>query len=104
MSELNEMSAMITAIDKVGVILGAGASRDAFNDTGPPRDEQWTPPLAAELFSQRPVFWPVLAQYPGVRVLASDLGELVRAGKAIMETKLREYANHSDPRIREHFN
>jgi SIR2-like domain len=103
MAELDEMVEVRTTLDKVAVILGAGASKDAFNETGPPRNQSWQPPLAAELFGQRPAFWPVMAQYSGVRVLASELGEMMRRG-ANLEVKLREYAEHSDRRIREHFN
>jgi hypothetical protein len=88
---------------RIAVILGAGASADAWNETGPPRNQAWQPPLARELFGQREAFWPILERYPGAHVISADLGELVRTGAVNIESKLREYAEHSDPRIRNHF-
>jgi hypothetical protein len=76
--------------EKVCVILGAGASADAWNVGGPLRDNDWAPPLAKELFQlgARKVFGKVAQSYPGVRVLASQLAESVEAGTATLETKL----------------
>lgn len=90
-------------MEKVAVILGAGASADAWNDTGPPREPAWTPPLARELFGRRPAFWEVLQRYRGARVLAAELGELARVETFSLEAKLREYSAHPDPRIRAAF-
>jgi len=87
---------------KVAVILGAGASLDAWNGTGPPANPTWAPPLAKDLFGARDIFWRVLETYRGAQVLASDLGELVRRGLNI-EQKLREYSEHRDGRVRNHF-
>ncbi len=63
---------------KVCVVLGAGASWDAWNEGGPSKNIQWQPPLASELFGfgRRPTFLEAAAPYPGVQVLASELGEL----------------------------
>ncbi len=88
---------------RIAVILGAGASSDAWNETGPPRNQVWQPPLARELFGQREAFWPILERYPGAHVVSADLGELIRTGSVNIEAKLREYAEHTDPRIRNHF-
>lgn len=88
---------------RIAVILGAGASADAWNETGPPRIQAWQPPLARELFGQRQDFWPILERYPGAHVVSADLAELIRTGAMNIEAKLREYAEHADPRIRNHF-
>jgi len=88
---------------KVAVILGAGASYDCWNDTGPPADMHWRPPLARDLFGTRPAFWDVLVRFNGARVLASELGELARGDAFNIEVKLREYAEHKDQRIRQAF-
>jgi len=90
-------------VRRIAVILGAGASSDAWNETGPPRNQVWQPPLARELFGQREAFWPILERYPGAHVVSADLGELIRTGSVNIEAKLREYAEHTDPRIRNHF-
>ncbi len=70
------------------VILGAGASKDSWNNGGPPRKEEWMPPVAAELFrfGERLKFADIASAYPGVSVLASDLGEL---GGTSLEAKFR---------------
>lgn len=88
---------------KVAVVLGAGASHDAWNSAGPPVDLAWKPPLARELFGTRPAFWEVLRLYRGAALLASELGELAAGDTFNIEAKLREFANHSDPRVVEHF-
>jgi hypothetical protein len=79
----------------VCVILGAGASADAWNSGGPSRSGNWNPPVAAELFNfgRREVFLGPASPYHGVQVLAADLGEL---GGQSLEAKLQEYAR--DPR------
>ncbi len=88
---------------KVAVILGAGASYDAWNETGPPAEMAWRPPLAREFFGARQAFWPVLGSYRGARLLASELGELARGDAFNIELKLREFAEHNDQRIRRAF-
>jgi hypothetical protein len=94
---------MAGSLRKVTVILGAGASADAWNETGPPADQEWRPPLANELFGHRPAFWEVLKRYQGARVLATDLGEQARTGSLKLEARLREFATHPDTGIRAHF-
>src|SRR5260370_9449870 len=69
----------------------------------PRRTELSEPALARELFGQREAFWPILERYPGAHVVSADLGELIRTGSVNIEAKLREYAEHTDPRIRNHF-
>ena len=82
------------------MILGAGASKDAWSKGGPPRQNSWTPPLANELFQfdARDLFWQVAKDYRGVRVLAPHLAE--RGGVAL-EEKLLELSRHHDSRIRD---
>lgn len=88
---------------KVCVILGAGASADAWNASGPPATPEWKPPLAKELFGQRDTFWGFMQRFPGVRVLSAELAEVVRSGTIALEAKLLEYARHPDKRISERF-
>jgi hypothetical protein len=76
------------------VILGAGASKDAWSKGGPPRQNSWTPPpLANELFQfdTRDLFWQVAKDYRGVRVLAPHLAERCNAS---LEEKLLELSQH----------
>ena len=80
----------------VCVILGAGASADAWSEGGPvPRSTGLRPPVARELFNfgSRADFYSVARTYPGVQALAAELGEL---GGRSLEARLREYAD--DPR------
>ncbi len=96
--ELVDPDAISRTKDKVGVILGAGASWDAWSPGGPPPTQpEWRPPLAKDLFlfGEHPIYWNVVAAgYRCVRVLASELAEVVAAGTATLEAKLVEYANH----------
>src|ERR1700730_1027179 len=87
---------------KVCVILGAGASKDGWNEGGPPRNMNWEPPLAAELFrfGQRPAFLGPAGPYHGEQVLASELGAL---GTAPLDAKLLEYAKHPHERMKRYF-
>ena len=86
---------------KVCVILGAGASADASNEGGPPANPTWKPPLASELFGRRMVFQSGAARpYPGVRALASELGEL---GPLPLEAKLLEFARDPRDLVRRYF-
>ena len=85
---------------KICVILGAGASKDAWSKGGPPRQNSWTPPLANELFQfdTRDLFWQVAKDYRGVRVLAPHLAERCNAS---LEEKLLELSQHPDSRLRD---
>lgn len=86
---------------KVCAILGAGASKDASAAGGPPTNPNFEPPLAKELFGRRTVFTSgAAAPYRGVRVLASELGEL---GGTSLEAKLVEFARDPRPHVRRYF-
>jgi hypothetical protein len=86
---------------KVCVILGAGASKDAWSKGGPPWQNSWIPPLANELFQfdgAREPFWQVAKDYRGVRVIAPLLAE---RGDVALEEKLLELSQHRDSRIKD---
>jgi hypothetical protein len=87
---------------KLAVVLGAGASYDVWNE-GTIESRDWRPPLTRELFriDIRPTFAPILQYYPGAAALVQELGPLSADQSSFdLENKLREYADHSDPRVR----
>ncbi|MBI4267451.1 MAG: SIR2 family protein [Chloroflexi bacterium] len=92
-------------MNKVCVILGAGASSDVHNDGSRLIDEKLKPPLARELFDikHREAFWEFINEYEGARFFASLLEPVLSSGERSIEQKLREYAGHKDPSIRKHF-
>jgi hypothetical protein len=76
--------------DQLIVITGAGASRDATNRF--PQSEEFRPPLVTELFTERPAFTQILAQYPDAQSLAPDLRAASLSTDGIgLETYLREH-------------
>ena len=87
---------------KTAVVLGAGASRDAWNGSTPLKPE-WTPPLARDLFSNSSQFWSLTARYPRVRQIWAALGAQAQQGTLNLEEKLREYAFHPNPLFRASF-
>lgn len=91
-------------MDKVMIVVGAGASKDVANTSAPVKN-QWTPPLASELFGKRASdhFWEILRRYPGAVVLSSELAPLADSNTLPLEQKLRDYSQHKDPRVRQHF-
>ncbi len=66
-------------IDRLFVILGAGASYDCAG--GPfVNDARYRPPLVRELFDER--FQPILARYPFAQAAAADIVPLLAGGGA----------------------
>lgn len=91
-------------LPKACVVIGAGASYDAWNGiTG--RREEWQPPLASELFGPRREFESLLGRYPGASQLGQELSRLAANpdGAFSIEKQLLEYANHPDRRVRDQF-
>ena len=63
------------------VVIGAGASRDAANGSGPVPDNALRPPIASEIFQYRDTFEPILDRYPGAkRLQRAILGPKSRVG------------------------
>ena len=94
-------------LHKACVILGAGASKDISGEgtTIKLGGEAWQPPLAKDLFaiSHHPYYQAVLSKYPGADFLAQSLATQISSGQDNIENALREYAEHSNTRIREQF-
>ena len=92
-------------LEKVCVILGAGASRDVYNVGTSKIDEAFKPPLTKELFNldTHKEYWNIMAPYRGAQVLSSDLGPLIASGNESLEKKLREYADSNSPIVSVHF-
>lgn len=89
-------------MEKLCVILGAGASHDVSGGGSPVRDARFKPPLARDLFDlgSHPGFWEVISRYPGAVMLAQELAPVSARGELDLENRLREYASHQDIRIR----
>lgn len=88
---------------KVVVVLGAGASRDAWNGEVP-REKDLQPPLANQLFTyQGQERWQVLERYAGALFLQQELGPLSAAGALEIEKQLLAYAQSDDDQIRSRF-
>jgi hypothetical protein len=92
-------------VDKICVILGAGASNDVYNVGTKKNNEGWKPPLVKDLFNIRenPSYWEIMSRYTGAQVLSSELGPLIKSGAVSLENKLKEYATHENSQIKEHF-
>lgn len=90
-------------MEKIAVILGAGASYDVHNGEVPLGSETWRPPLARELFQPR--FWPLQEPYPGAVVIGAELAPEAAKGAATFafETRLTSFAASANPRTRRHF-
>ncbi len=90
-------------MNKVAVIMGAGASYDVWNETTPV-DQNWRPPLAKDLFQRPGFFFPVAEVYEGAKVAWSMLSPRSKGPDAFdLEAALREMASDDDERIRRHF-
>lgn len=90
---------------KACVILGAGASKDAWN-SGSPKNDDYEPPLASELFKtgvRGSVYHKVAGNYPRAYYLANLLAPYQGGSGFNLEEKLREFAYHDDDHIRDAF-
>ena len=83
-------------IDRLFVILGAGASHDCVSsEASVPVDEHYWPPLTPDLFTaKRRGYAEVLAKYPLIKAAAAELSSI---GSAIgIEAELRERYRDSE--------
>ncbi len=89
---------------RLTIILGAGASYDVANECCE-GVQDWQPPLARQLFDfeKKRNFLSVLNQFPGAGTLAQELAPLTKSEDFDLEQKLREYSEHKDERVRQHF-
>jgi SIR2-like domain len=92
----------LAELPKVCVVVGAGASFDAWNGVSNRRDG-WRPPLATELFGRRLLFEPILSRYPGADQLGQEIARLAAEGAFSLEQQLRRYASHADARVQAQF-
>ena len=88
-------------LPKVCVILGAGASHDVHGDGSLIINNDYQPPLAAELFdiANHSAYYNVLHPYPGARALAQQLAPIVKSGQISIENELLRYSKHQSPQI-----
>ena len=95
----------INSLQKICVILGAGASHDVLNDGTKLKDPNWKPPLAIDLFNikNNPVYDDLLLQFRGARALAPKLAPRIAKGMVSVEAELAHYASHPDTSIKELF-
>lgn len=82
------------------VIVGAGASydslpRDVFDQLALGDVANYRPPLATELFDDRPAFGMALDKYPQCAALVGELRRLLRGG-AQLEQELERYQQESE--------
>lgn len=91
-------------IQKACVILGAGASYDVGGE-GSPKNDNFRPPLAIDLFNiqKHESYWNIMRKYSGAKFLGQRLARKSSSGAIDIERELREYANHTNKEIREHF-
>ena len=87
-------------MDKIAVILGAGAANDVANDSRA-MEIRLRPPLVGELFGVRARnhFSNILERYEGASLLYDELFPLATAETLNLEAKLQEYATHGDAQI-----
>ena len=78
------------------VVLGAGASYDAVNESVMSYDSNWRPPLTIDLFQNRPVFNSVLLEmYPQAIPVAQHLRERLDRPQANLEAELASLIEQS---------
>jgi hypothetical protein len=81
-------------IERLFVILGAGASYDCVPRDAP-SDARYQPPLTSDLFkAQREGYAPILAKYPLAKAAAAELATVQSATS--LETELRERYRDSE--------
>ena len=89
-------------VDKIAVILGAGAAHDVSSGSKP-TEVHFRPPLVRDLFGvrARDSFMDVLDRYKGASLLYDELFRVATAETETLnlETKLQEYAQNEDERI-----
>ena len=92
------------SMQKVCVILGAGASYDVGGE-GSPINDSLRPPLAIDLFNikRHRSYWNIIRQYSGAKFLGQRLARKSSSEAIDIERELKEYANHENGQIREHF-
>ncbi len=90
-------------MEKLCIILGAGASNDVWNGSSPINRQDFKPPLAKDLFdlNANKAYWEVLQRYGGARVIADLLTSHLGIGDYNIEKELTHYAQHRDRRLRE---
>jgi len=87
------------------VVLGAGASHDAWNGGAPRRNANLQPPLARDLFDigHHEEYWQYARDYPGAQYVAQVLAPRLGANAFNVESELRKFAEHSNPDKRAHY-
>lgn len=92
-------------MNKICVILGAGASHDVYNGSSPIINPAFKPPLARDLFNieNNKEYWQILQYYPGAQVITDLLAPLTAKDEFSVEQELRRYSNHTDVRLQENF-
>jgi hypothetical protein len=81
-------------VDRLFVIIGAGASYDCVPGDAP-SDDRYQPPLTPDLFkAQREGYAPILARYPLAKAAAAELATVQSATS--LETELRERYRDSE--------
>lgn len=94
-------------LPKACVILGAGASYDVHSDySSLVRSPEFRPPLAQGLFDilNNPEYASqIMSYYPDAYTLTQDIAPRIASKNVDLETALREYVEHRDPRVRQMF-
>jgi hypothetical protein len=92
-------------MQRLCVILGAGASRAIRNEGVKLVREEFQPPLVRDLFDldKHPDYYEIMAVYPGAQLLGSDIAPSVASGTAVLEQRLRSLAEHPAEEVRQHF-
>ena len=92
---------------KACVILGAGASYDARNESSPVKRIEMRPPMAEELFNieENPIYWNevMFDSFPGAATPAAELSPSVGVGGHTLEGELRRLFDDTDERIEQLF-
>src|SRR5262245_12368851 len=79
----------------IAVLLGAGASFDCADPDLNELNNEFTPPLAVDLFRNKPSFNNILTKYPKAEALSADIRSAVLAKKNLEEV-LRGLQDSSD--------
>lgn len=93
-------------MQKVCVILGAGASNDVADENSPLKNKGlFRPPLVRDLFAtnQHPEYSEIMRKYQGACLLAPHLASRVSSGEISIEQELKRYAEHTRPNLYQAF-